>query len=359
MPDDARKLPTITAAERLGQFIEEAALNPTFDADKFTQVVRLHMDIQDRQDKGDFNEAFAAVQGDLDPIVRNAENRHLGNKYAGLDAVDAVLRPVCRKHGLSSRFGSMDGAPEGHVRKCLTVSLGRYSETIFLDFPARVVGSRGGTTQMNEQQQVGAVSTYARRYLLQEFFNLSTIANRIDDTDGDTGGGGTGGTRTTGTKTETKTDTTTGTTTGTKPTDAATRFSGIAKSVAKASTLADVEALERHEKVREIRARQEPHDQALIDSLFAARRAELAASAPQDLPDDFELETKTTTTAPGEPSELLTRVLARIASCLTTVALDSCAVAPEFTTDVARLNTQEGERATEAMKARYRELEAK
>jgi hypothetical protein len=181
----------------------------------------------------------------------------------------------------------------------------------------------------------------------------------ISYTDEDDDGEGGRNKTDTGTKTETKTDTKMEANAKAAATDAATRFSGIAKSVARAQTLADVAALERHEKVREIRTRQEPRDQALIDSLFAARRAELAASAPQDLPDDFELETKTTTTAPGEPSELLTRVLARIASCLTTVALDSCAVAPEFTTDVARLNTQEGERATEAMKARYRELEAK
>jgi hypothetical protein len=239
------------------------------------------------------------------------------------------------------------------------VSLGRYSETIFLDFPARVAGSRGGTTQMNEQQQVGAVSTYARRYLLQEFFNLSTIANRIDDTDGDTGGGGTGGTRTTGTKTETKTDTTTDTKTETKvtPPDGATVFPSIAKNLARAVTLANLDSLERNGTMVSYRGQQTPNNQALIDGMFAARRAELTTSQPADLPDDLDL--GTTTTSPGEPSELLTRVLARIASCLTTVALDSCAVAPEFTTDVARLNTAEGERATEAMKARYRELEAK
>ena len=180
---------TITPAERLGAFIQEAALNPNFDADKFVQVVQVHLQLQDRQDKGDFNEAFAKVQGELEPIVRMAENKGIGNKYAGLDAIDAVLRPICKKHGLSTRFSTLEGAPEGHVRKAITVSLGRYSETNWLDISTTVRGSQGGRIQANEQQQAGIVSTYARRYLLNEFFNIATIANKIDDTDGEPHGG--------------------------------------------------------------------------------------------------------------------------------------------------------------------------
>jgi hypothetical protein len=317
-------------------------------------VLQMYNDHQDRRHQEALNAAVADVCAEILPVLKDAENRHLGNRYASHQGIMQMLTPFLKTYGVRVGFdvGALPGehpVEPGYVRVRIVIGYGPYCErSSYIDEPITQAGSQGGRTQMTQNQALTSATTYAQRTLLRLKFNISYTD---EDDDGEGGRNKTD----TGTKTETKTDTKMEANAKAATTDAATRFSGIAKSVAKASTLADVAALERHEKVREIRARQEPHDQALIDSLFAARRAELAASAPQDLPDDFELET----TPPGEPSELLTRVLARIASCLTTVALDSCAVAPEFTTDVARLNTQEGERATEAMKARYRELEAK
>jgi hypothetical protein len=344
MPD--QNLPATRPAERLARFIEEAALNESFDADKFIALVRVQLEIQDRQDKGDFNEAVAAVQGDLVPIVRQAENRHLGNKYAGLDAVVAVLNPLCRKHGLSTRFGSMEGAQEGWTRKSLTVALARYSETTWMDFPTKVAGSRGGATQMNEQQQVGAVSTYARRYLLNEFFNLETIANQTDDTDGHTGGSD-------------KLDDKPKPDPKTTP-DPAALFPSVAKNLLRATTAAHVDSLAANPQVVAFRNLQTPANQALIDKMIADRRAALAAAAaPTDLPDIAWDVSQSVISDPETlpPSELLTRVLRRIASCEATAALDSCAIAPEFTTDLAKLQGGEAQIADEAIKARYRALE--
>jgi hypothetical protein len=105
---------------------------------------------------------------------------------------------------------------------------------------------------------------------------------------------------------------------------------------------------------------QTPANQALIDKMIADRRAALAAAAaPTDLPDIAWDVSQSVISDPETlpPSELLTRVLRRIASCEATAALDSCAIAPEFTTDLAKLQGGEAQIADEAIKARYRALE--
>jgi hypothetical protein len=94
------------------------------------------------------------------------------------------------------------------------------------------------------------------------------------------------------------------------------------------------------------------------DVLIAAKQKILAdardaAQAKADDKAEADVEIGTNTAA---PSELLTTLLARVGSCLTTVALDSVVVAPEFTSEVVKLAFVEGDLLTEAIKARYAAL---
>jgi len=315
-------------------------------------VLQMYNDHQDRRHQEALNAAVADVCAEILPVLKDAENRHLGNRYASHQGIMQMLTPFLKTYGVRVGFdvGALPGehpVEPGYVRVRIVIGYGPYCErSSYIDEPITQAGSQGGRTQMTQNQALTSATTYAQRTLLRLKFNISYTD---EDDDGE------GGRNKTGTTTDTKTDTKTET--KVTPPDGATVFPNVAKNLARAVTLANLDSLERNGTMVSYRGQQTPNNQALIDSMFAARRTELTASQPADLPDDLDL--GTTTTPPGEPSELLTRVLARIASCLTTVALDSCAVAPEFTTDVARLNTQEGERATEAMKARYRELEAK
>jgi hypothetical protein len=340
MPDDVTPNRTpgtamITSASRVAQFIEEAALNPDFDIIKFETLVRLQLELQDRQDKGDFNEAFAGVQAEMSPVLRSRENKHLGNKYAPLDEIDAMLRPICDKWGLSVRFGGMTGAPEGFSRKTITVSKGRYSETNWLDIPNVVRGARGGTTQANEQQQVGAVSTYARRYLLNEFFHIATMAG--EDTDGHID---LGQTEHTGSRQS-----------GNGPrVDHEQYKAAFRRRLHLAANTDEVNALLDIPDIAKWLADAPAQIKVDTDIMVATKRKLLSEAAAKAAQTGGGEQTGEQTVM--QPSEQARALLARIDSCLTTVALDSLTTAPEFTGEVAKLSWVEGDLVTEALKAK-------
>ena len=165
----------------LMSFIERAAKDPEFDVGKFGELLRLQRDVSHDQAKRAFNQAMAAAQAEMLPVIRRAQNKHLRNRYAKLEDIDQQMRPIYTGHGFSVRFGSAPPPEPGWMRiTCTVAHEGGYFEENYLDSPVTTTGSQGGQMAVTPVQAVGSTVTYLRRYLLTMVFNL-VLADDDDD----------------------------------------------------------------------------------------------------------------------------------------------------------------------------------
>ena len=161
-------------------FIERASRDPEFDVAKFGELLRMQREVTHEQARREFNQAMAAAQAEMLPVIRDATNTHIGSKYAKLETIDRDMRPIYTRHGFSVRFGSAPSPTEGWLRIICTVShVGGYSEVNHLDAPPDASGSRGSANK-TAVQAVGSAVTYLRRYLLTMVFNI-VLADDDDD----------------------------------------------------------------------------------------------------------------------------------------------------------------------------------
>lgn len=161
-------------------FIERASRDSNFNVEKFESLLRMQRELIEEQARRAFNEAMAAAQTEMLPIIRDATNPHTNSRYAKLETIDREMRPIYTRHGFAVRFGSAASPSDGWIRIVCTVShVGGYSETNYLDAPPDATGTRGGTSK-TAVQAVGSAVTYLRRYLLAMVFNIVLA----DDDDG-------------------------------------------------------------------------------------------------------------------------------------------------------------------------------
>ena len=122
--------------------------------------------------------AMVKAAGSANDIVKDTNNDFGGYRYATLDQLVAMLRPILAANGLmvSQELVSLDGGV-GTVTRVLHVS-GEWIETEPL---AMSVQDRKGMTLA---QAVGSTFTYGRRYALQALFG---IAAEADDDASDAG----------------------------------------------------------------------------------------------------------------------------------------------------------------------------
>jgi hypothetical protein len=161
-------------------FVERAMSNDSYSVEKLQALLEVRDRERANAAQRAFNLAMSRVDGEIGPVIRDRLNPGVNRKYATLEAIDAVARPVYSANGISVRFGCAQAPLPGWMRITCTVSHAEgYSETNYLDVPADVA-TRGRTPV----QGVGANITYARRYLLQMCFNI-VLADDDDDDDGE------------------------------------------------------------------------------------------------------------------------------------------------------------------------------
>lgn len=121
--------------------------------------------------------ALAAALGDMRDVVKSAQG--YGYKYAALDQLTSMARPVLAAHGLAA----LQEATATESGACVTTRLlhasGQWIETEPL--PMVVEAKKG----LSVAQNLGAVLTYARRYQLQALLGIAaeedTDARRDDN----------------------------------------------------------------------------------------------------------------------------------------------------------------------------------
>lgn len=165
-------------------FIERAARDPTFSVEKVEALLRLQVEQQKRVALREFIFDQNAMQEEMTRVHKSKPNPAFNSKYATLEALDKVARPIWTKYGFGVSFGTAPPAVPGNVQvTCRLAHRGGHWEEHALEGPISTDGSQGRRTGATPIQAVGSAVTYLRRYLLQLVLNL-VATDDPEDNDG-------------------------------------------------------------------------------------------------------------------------------------------------------------------------------
>jgi hypothetical protein len=108
--------------------------------------------------------AFIRAQGELTDPVKDTQG--YGYKYATLDQILQIVRPIFAKHGLAV-MQHLTGGDNGHI-SVRTMILHETGQTMESTMSMPISNKKG----MSAEQNIGAAVSYARRYALQSCLGL-------------------------------------------------------------------------------------------------------------------------------------------------------------------------------------------
>ncbi len=176
--------PPAVAKSPVISLIERAASDPTFDVQKFRQLIEMREREESRTAERGFDMAMSLAQAEMRAVGADAANLQTKSRYASYYALDKALRPIYTRYGFSLSFNTGD-APELSVRViCRVAHRDGYGRDYHIDMPADGKGAKGGDV-MTKTHATGSAVTYGMRYLLKMIFN---VAIGEDDDDGNRAG---------------------------------------------------------------------------------------------------------------------------------------------------------------------------
>lgn len=177
-----QEMPGMPAVSLL-EVISRAASDPNVDAEKMEKLWHLHERISARQAEIAFNTAMNACQAEIPAVFRNKINEEKSSRYADLEQLDKVSRPIYTRHGFALSFGTADCPLPGHARQtCLVSHIGGYSRLYQADIPLDLTGPKGNPNKTGVQG-FGSSMSYGQRYLTKLIFNIA-LTNEDNDGEG-------------------------------------------------------------------------------------------------------------------------------------------------------------------------------
>ena len=175
----------IDPASPAGLMAQLMGTDGPFDVEGFGKMLEYQEKHEANQARKAYSSDFALAQSDIDAVVKTQYNSQTKSKYAGLDNVLEMARPVYTKHGFSViYYESKPEAPED-MRLCADVlHKAGHKETYHLDVPLDGTGIQGKVNMTKLHGKFSSV-TYGRRYLLCMIWNIPT-----QDDDGNAPGKG-------------------------------------------------------------------------------------------------------------------------------------------------------------------------
>lgn len=153
--------------------IQRAAADPTCDIEKMERLMAMHEKMQDRSAQAEFNKAMAEMQCDIPSIAERGKG-HGTIKYATLEDINDVMKPIMQRYGFALSFKVVHAAGGVSVTGILMHRSGHREETTML-LPSDTSGSK------NAVQAVGSSTSYGKRYVMCALLNITT---RGEDDDG-------------------------------------------------------------------------------------------------------------------------------------------------------------------------------
>lgn len=170
---DTALVPTDPA---VGMF-ERLATNPDVDVAKLEKLIAMQERILAHNAKSAFDAAFSEMQGEIPIITERGEitvNGVLRSRYATLEDILEVVRPILQKYGFAIRHRNQFNDGKLKIIGILSHRSG-HSEQDEFEAKADNSGSK------NDIQALGSTQSYGQRYTTK---NLLGIATRGADDDG-------------------------------------------------------------------------------------------------------------------------------------------------------------------------------
>lgn len=152
--------------------IERVATSPDADINKLEKMLEMQERVLDRNAKQAFTADLAAMQLDLPRVIEHGEG-HNNAKFAKLEDINDVIRPVLHRYGFAVTFRIKHENNLIWVYTVLSHKQGHSEET---SIPLALDQSGG----KNAVQAVGSSISYGKRYGICAMLNISTG----DDVDG-------------------------------------------------------------------------------------------------------------------------------------------------------------------------------
>lgn len=178
--------PIAVATKQVVSLMSTALSNPKLDVRKMREIMDMQMDAMRFQSEISFNRAMVACQALIPHIKANCENKHTKSKYANLEAIDTVVRPIISAHGFSLNFNT-EQVDARHVRVICTVRHIDGHKEPFAMVGELDDGGMKGTPNKTGIQAAGSSTSYLVRYLIKLIFHVIIIG---EDNDGNKNGQG-------------------------------------------------------------------------------------------------------------------------------------------------------------------------
>lgn len=168
-------------AGSLLEIIARVASSPNVNIEAMRQLLEMQRQVVADQRKVAFTDALARLHAVLPPMDKFGQAKN--SKYAKLEDIDAVIRPLMAVEGFSFSFDE-----ESHSERAVTfiATLSHkegHSEIKRLTVPIDVASKNSqGASIRPAIQDAGSTVTYARRYLIKMHLN---IIEKGEDTNGE------------------------------------------------------------------------------------------------------------------------------------------------------------------------------
>ncbi len=162
--------------------IQSAIERPDIDPERLGKMLDVYERLQEAEAKKLFAIAMHACQEKMPRVVKNATNKGTNTKYADLQNVQGIARPIYSGFGFSLCFGEADCPLEKHKRTICDVTHDKgHTRQYHIDLPVDGVGGGGNAIKgMNAVQGAISTTSYGQRRLTCMIFNI-VIANEDDD----------------------------------------------------------------------------------------------------------------------------------------------------------------------------------
>lgn len=178
-PDHAEAV--IAAPTSLLAVIANAVTDPRIDVIKMQALLDMQMQIVREERKISYTQAMTRLQALIPQMDKMGKAKN--SKYAKLEDIDVVIRPLLAAEGFSYSFKEVD-----HTEKTITIEMeiahkdGHREQnrlTVPIDQSAR---NQQGNSIRPAIQDMGSTVSYAKRYLIKNAFN---IIEKDEDTNGE------------------------------------------------------------------------------------------------------------------------------------------------------------------------------
>lgn len=176
--------PTVNDGDAVRGAILELARDSSFDVEKLRALTEMQERAEDRQAQRAFNRDMASAQAECQAVVRGTEVKLIKDgeskgayKYASLDAIDEMIRPIMTKYGFSITYDRAPRQGDGGGFVVAGTLRHREGHEITASFALSLDSGPG----RSNAQAAGSTDSYGRKYILLGFFN---IVRRNEDDDG-------------------------------------------------------------------------------------------------------------------------------------------------------------------------------